>query len=282
MPQIIHAHVVLPAGWAAVQLGKRFGLPVVLTEHSSPFSMHLRSPLDRELVGETLAGVDHVMSVSPSLSAEIRDAGFRPKMTVVGNLVRTDFFQPGTTTPDIPDERPIILSVGILTEQKGIELMIRALRLLANRGVEAQLVVGGDGPLRSELEAQTETHGLRDRCTFTGLLTPAELRDWMRRATVFALPSLHETFGIVLGEAMACGVPVVATRCGGPEFVVTRAGGLLVDVGDVEGLAKALTSVLSGHHSFDPDLVRESVVSRFGPQAFGQAVAEVYAAICSR
>jgi glycosyltransferase involved in cell wall biosynthesis len=98
----------------------------------------------------------------------------------------------------------------------------------------------------------------------------------MHDCDVFVLPSLNETFGIVVGEAMACGKPVIATRCGGPEFVVTDETGVLIDVGSLEGLTEAMSDFISGRFSFDPSVIRASVVNRFGPSAFLRNIAGIY------
>jgi len=90
------------------------------------------------------------------------------------------------------------------------------------------------------------------------------------------LPSLGETFGIALGEAMACGKPVVATRCGGPQFIVTPETGLLVDVADPTALAGAMDRFLSEQISSDPTVIRQSIQSRFGEEAFLDNLSSIY------
>ena len=90
----------------------------------------------------------------------------------------------------------------------------------------------------------------------------------MQKCDVFVLSSLHETFGVVVGEAMACGKPVISTRCGGPEFIVNEENGVLVDVANAQALAGAMEDFIADRVSFDPQTVRASVVNRFSPEAF--------------
>ena len=104
----------------------------------------------------------------------------------------------------------------------------------------------------------------------------------MQECNVFVLPSLHETFGIVLGEAMACGKPVISTRCGGPEYVVTPDTGVLVDVANPVALADAMEAFISGRHSYDPQLVRRSVTERFGEEAFLRNISSIYEQVWAR
>lgn len=274
-PDIIHAHVVLPAGWAAMKLAERHSIPCVLTEHSSPFSMHLDTSLKCDLVRETLTKAARVVAVSPALKDQL--LAFEPTLnvTVTGDLVRTDFFVPGTTGQ--PNSIKRFFAVARLSEQKGMAHLIDAVHILKQRGVNSfEVVIGGDGPSREDLARQVGDLNLNEFVHFLGALDRDQVRSEMQKSDVFVLPSLHETFGIVVGEAMACGKPVIVTRCGGPEFVVTDKTGVLVDVADPEGLANAMVKFLSGLNQYDPLTIRESLVSRFGPQAYVDNISAIY------
>jgi len=277
-PDMIHAHVVLPAGWAASLLGRRYGIPVVLSEHSGPFSMHLRSRGQRHLVRETLSRIDRVIAVSPTLEREIETFHQGAEIRVVGNVIRTEFFSPLNGGPERARPRGLrFFSAALLNEKKGMHYLIEAMDLLAQRGVASfELTIGGDGPAKHALEQRVRNLGLSDRCRFLGMLTPLEVRNWIRKSDVFVLPSLRETFSIVLGEAMACGKPVIATRCGGPEFIVTEETGVLVDAANASALADAMDQFVTGKVTFNPDLIRQSVVERFGEETFLCAISKIY------
>ena len=275
-PEIIHAHVVLPAGWAAVKVGREFNIPVVLTEHSGPFSMHLRSKGQRSRVREALSGADRVIAVSPSLASELRSMGGNLQVEVVGNLVRTDEFYALEEERQVP-QRMKFLSVALLGRKKGMHLLIEALHLLVRNGFyDVEVLIAGDGPERYRLEKLARTKGVSDRCSFLGILSRPEVRERMQGCDVLVLPSMGETFGTVLTEAMACGKPVIATACGGPEFIVTPGTGLLVEKGSADALARAMASFASGEVTFDSRLVRESVVERFGEGAFLSKIKGIY------
>jgi glycosyltransferase involved in cell wall biosynthesis len=113
-------------------------------------------------------------------------------------------------------------------------------------------------------------------CRFAGALTRAQAIQQMQACDIFILPSLGETFGIVLGEAMACGKPVIATRCGGPEYIVTEKTGILVAPRDVTALTDAIIFMLNAYSTFDPEHIRQSVLHRFGEASFLEAVASHY------
>jgi glycosyltransferase involved in cell wall biosynthesis len=191
-------------------------------------------------------------------------------------VIRTGFFTPpkgnGSKRSHVR-----FLSVALLTEGKGLHHLLKAAHLLDRRGiVDFELAIGGDGPEASRLKAMSAGLGLAERCRFLGMLTRAEVRNWMQWCDAFVLPSSYETFGVVIGEAMACGKPVIATRCGGPEFTVTPETGLLVDVADPDALADAMDALVSGQVRFEPRAIRQSVVSRFGEKAFLSNISAIY------
>jgi len=257
-------------------LGRKHNVPVVLTEHSSPFSMHLGTKLSRDLVRKTLRRSGRIIAVGPSLKEQILD--FEPglQIDVLGNLVQTEFFTPSQ------NGRPANLSfrflfVGHLVEQKGVKYLLEAGALLAREGFsDFEIVLGGDGLERKNLESLSEKLAIQNRCRFLGALSRDEVRQWMRESDVFILPSLHETFGIVLGEAMACGKPVISTRCGGPEFVVNEDVGCLVEPANPAQLAEVMAKFLTGELRLDENTVRTSVDSRFGPSAFVKGISQIY------
>ena len=277
-PDIIHAHVVMPMGYVATELGLEHNIPVVITEHSSPFTMHLQTEYQRKLVAKTLRLADKVLAVSPALSQTIQS--FVPDVIpdVVGNLVRTDFFTPQSET-DLRAFKPKLrfLTVGFLVFQKGISILLDAVAILHERGYsEFEVIIGGDGVLRDSLEKQAAKLKVISFCQFIGSLNRVQVRDEMRMCNVFVLPSFHETFGIVVAEAMACGKPVIATQCGGPEFVVTQETGMLVEPGKPEALANAMEKFILGEVKFTPKTIRDSVVRRFGENAFLMNIKSIY------
>ncbi|HEU4768217.1 MAG TPA: glycosyltransferase [Pyrinomonadaceae bacterium] len=279
-PDIIHTHVVLPAGWSALGVGKRHGIPVVLTEHSSPFSMHLGTELSRRLVRETLTGVNQVIAISPALVNHIHE--FQPELPieVIGESLRTDFFVPADRVDNVDKANGTGKSFFVaarLAEQKGLSHLIDAVHLLTQKGMNSfEVVIGGDGPDRQKLEEQVQNLGVERYCRFLGGLNREQVRERMQKCDVFVLSSLHETFGVVVGEAMACGKPVISTRCGGPEFFVNDDNGVLVDVANAHALADAMADFINDRHAFNPDTVRASVVDRFSPEAFVRNVTAVY------
>lgn len=145
-----------------------------------------------------------------------------------------------------------VLSIGRLVEKKGFAVLLDALRRLAERGLPFRATLVGDGEDRRSLEARAAELDLGSRVTFTGALPQDEVRDLLRRATLFCLPCQigedgnRDALPTVLLEALASGLPVVSTPVTGiPEILDHGAAGLLVPEGDVEATADAMAQLLA-------------------------------------
>jgi glycosyltransferase involved in cell wall biosynthesis len=145
------------------------------------------------------------------------------------------------------NKRPAeILTVGRVTPVKGQALLIEALARLLERGIEARLTLVGDGPQLPDLRALAQQFGVSDRVTFAGAVGQNEIRSYYGRADVFALPSFAEGIPVVLIEAMATGLPIVASRITGiPELVTEGTSGLLAVPGRLDQLVEALAGLLT-------------------------------------
>lgn len=187
------------------------------------------------------------------------------------DLLRTDYgvddarlsvALPGFAAPDpvrIPEVPPLILSVGILAPRKGHDILLRALAHLTDLDWRAVVVGAPHFPqTAAELRALCAELGLEGRVGLTGLIDEAALRDQYRRATVFALATRHEGYGIVLGEALLHGLPIVTCRVGAVPQTVPDGAGLLVPPDDPAAFAQALRRMLT-----DPGTrVRCAAISR--------------------
>jgi L-malate glycosyltransferase len=277
-PDIIHAHVLYPTGWAAAMLSDRYKIPVVTTEHSVSFEKIIKIPRKQQVMREAITNTHCIIAVSPAHAEQIRPLQPNLSIEVIGNVINTDFFVPGYKLPNKKDPSNFqFFSCALLLERKGYQFMIEAVHLLVGKGFKNfEVLIGGDGPFRPKLEAMVLEAGLDDKIVFLGELDREMVRERMQQCDVFVHPSLDESFGVVLGEAMACGKPVIATRCGGPEYVVTPETGLLVDVANAGELAGAMESFLLRQVNFCSEEIRRSVHSRFGPQAILEKLSMVY------
>ncbi len=278
-PDVIHAHSILYGGYLATRAGQEYGVPLVLTEHSSAF---LRGPMRfrrARIVRHTLRHVSKRLAVGPQLADAMRCYAPEQEVEVLGNVVDTEYFAPGLA--DVPETPFIFASVALLTRTKGTDVLLEAFAR-AFRGENALLRIAGDGGERSALEKLARELGLGAQVEFLGLLSRHHVRALMQQCHAFVSASYVETFGLSLVEAMACGKPVVATRSGGSDYVVNESCGLLVPAGNPEALASAMRQMVRTWDQYHPAEIREQCASRFGAQAIVSRLEEIYQELVSR
>lgn len=145
----------------------------------------------------------------------------------------------------VGQQRPLLLGIGRLEARKGFDLLIRAAGIVRRAGVDFDLAILGEGPLRDTLRAQAAAEGIADRVLMPGFVHDGER--WLRRATGYVLASRIEGLPTTILEAFATGTPVIATRCPhGPEEMLQRgACGLLVEMDDADAMAHAMQQLLA-------------------------------------
>jgi colanic acid/amylovoran biosynthesis glycosyltransferase len=144
-----------------------------------------------------------------------------------------------------PDNRRLI-SIGRLSEQKGQALLVRAAAILAKQGIEFELALVGDGPLRAQLEAEIVANGLQGKVRLLGWKNSSEVRDELLASRAMVMSSFAEGLPVVIMEALALGRPVLSTAIAGvPELVRDGVNGWLVPAGSVEALAEGMKRALS-------------------------------------
>ncbi len=192
--------------------------------------------------------------------------------------IRPSFGRPRPFPPRAPSAIKRILFVGLLDSKhkKGIPYLLDALAKLEGRRQDWHLDIVGDGPARGEYALRASKLGLSARITFHGQQPKRAVAEQMRQAAFLVLPSLRETFSVVSAEALCSGLPVLSTRCGGPEEFVGPEFGRLVPAGDSEALFVGLMDMLDGLGRFDPVALSAYAAGRFGPDVVGKQLYEIY------
>lgn len=270
-PDLVHAHV-YSAAIPAVLLARLLRKPVVITAHSS--LILLGNLLPHYRVG--LRCADMILPVSIALQSSLRRMGIHGNSRIIPNAIDTDIFFPDEpVAAEAGDPVPRLLTVGI-SEPKGMPCLLEAIHLLKAKGKLLRLDIIGDGPLRLEHESLAARLGLLSVVTFHGSVCKDELAELYRRCTFYVQPSLWETFGVALVEAMACGKPIVATRIPVFEEKVPSRTGILVPVDDSAALASAIETMLNQYKSYNPDEIAENARKLFSHNAVGKMLSDVY------
>jgi glycosyltransferase involved in cell wall biosynthesis len=245
-PAVVHAHLFASAA-AAVHAVRDLAVPLVVTEHTEgPW----RDRRARAVTGLVYRHCDHVVTVSSAIrDLLVTEYEVAPERVEV--LLPTTTTAPPTAGGPPPAlGRPVVGLVGRLVPEKGVDVFLRAAALVSGVVPQAAFLVVGDGPLRPDLEHRAAMLGLAGTVTFTGYRSDATRL--LAGLDVLAVPSRSDGSPLVVCEAMAAGVPVVASRVGGlPDLVEDGGSGLLVRPGEAEDLARALVSLL-----LDPEAAR--------------------------
>jgi len=270
-PDVVHAHV-YSAALQALAIGRVSRAPVAVTEHYTGFGRGLITGGERRLARFVFERADVVAPVSHELEGTLREVAPRANMVVVPNTVDTAAFEPAGERP----KAMRLLNVAALAEKKGHRFLLEAVAELP----DATLEIVGDGELRADLEARVRDLGLEDRVTFFGERPKHEVARLMRDAGLFVLPSLAENLPVVLIEAMASGLPSVATRVGGVPEMLGSDDGELVAPGDSAALATAIRTAAGRH--FDGQDMAARARARYSYAAVSRRWSEIYAALPSR
>ncbi|HEY1754525.1 MAG TPA: glycosyltransferase [Bryobacteraceae bacterium] len=278
---LIHAHFTYPDGVVAIELGRLYNVPVIVTEHIPWDVWAAKYPKVRERAAQAALRCAYHVSVSESVRRTVEEStGQKDNFVVVPNGVDGSLFTAGENGQK--RSRNQILFAGAVRPIKGVDVLLRAVRLLVNQGVDANLLVVGEAYYGSYRKEETRLRqlalelDLETKVRFAGKKSPADLAADMRESAVLVLPSRAESFGMVLVEALASGTPVVATRCGGPEDIVNDQVGVLVPKEDPEALAKGIRHVLEHTEEYPPAKLRAHALEKFGLEPVGNRMARLY------
>lgn len=264
-PDVIHAHNIFYAGFLAEYLKKKYAINYIITEHSSTFYTAHFSPSELTAI-QRIANHASVFTAVSSRLRNVLKKYIQAEIDLLPNVVDNSFFMADLTTKK--DNEFIFLNVASLDANKNQELLIRSFDKLAKSNKNLLLHIAGDGPLKEHLKALTKELQLEKQVKFLGRITAKEVRAEMINSDCFVLSSNHETFGVVLIEALACGLPLVATRSGGPEDIVNEQNGLLVEVKNQNQLQDAMALIFSNKEMYDKMNLRNQAKIKFGEEAF--------------
>ena len=281
-PDVIHVQSSIMCGVVAKTILERDGVPFVVCEHSSAYARGQVPPIGKEIVRYVAEKASGTFAVStPFCQLLEKTLDLPPKSYVrIPNMVDRAFLEEPLKYRGGQQRR--FLHVSMLDQNKNVQLILHAFYKAFEGNMNISLTIGGDGPDRQRLIALTKELEIENQINFLGRLDRDEVRKEMAQADAFLLSSNYETFGIVVVEATAMGLPVVATRCGGPEDVIREQTGLLVPKGNVSAYAAAMKEVILGGGRWSAEALRSICKAEYGPDAITARWLEVYDGIVSR
>lgn len=247
----------------------------VITEHSSQLNREM-SDFDAAEFKKAYSEASMVISVSSSLQNRIRELSGVDSICI-HNIVDLGAFTFSGRKQD--REKFSFITVAGLNENKNITSLVQAFKIVSEEHDDVKLTIVGDGPQKGLLEELITDFSLQDKVVMTGTLKRPEINRLFTESECFVLPSKSETFGVVYIEAMAAGLPVLATKCGGPEDFVDDENGILIEENTIESLASAMLEIYAGYDKYDNAEISTVARKRFSAENIAKQIEQVYRTI---
>ncbi len=274
-PDMLHAHVSLPAGYGASQLAIEKGVPVIVTEHYTGFESDARFWWRVGCyIKEMGCRIQGFYAVSPGYAERIRRTGLVNVSGVLPNPIDTEIFRP-SGKDKTPTGSFQMITAGGLSFRKGIDVLFNALKGLSLQRAW-QLTVFGNTQNRKGFEKWLDDPQLKDRIRLEGKVPQKRIIEAYSTADLYIVSSRVETANVAMLEALSCGVPVLTTRCGAPETLIDDSVGMAVESENPAQMADAIETIARGGQKFDRQHLRQFVLARYSIPAVGQKIASAY------
>ena len=275
IPDIIHVHSLINAGFIAYKVKQKYGIPYVVTEHSTAFARGLVNKKTIKLLIPVIESSTRNIAVSNEFKNLLENTFKNNKWEYIPNIVNDDFLE-FKLQADSKDESFTFINVCLLDCKKRVDILIQSFAKAFKGNSNIKLKLGGDGPIRSSLEKLVKSEGISEQVTFLGALERERVKEEIAKSDAFALSSEYETFGVVIIEALALGKPVIATRCGGPESIIVPEVGYLVDKNSVECLAQGMIELYENRDKYSVKDIREYCRTNFSEEAVINKLTDIY------
>lgn len=246
-PDIIHIHGLLGGGLLSIHLKKEFMKPLVSTVYGEDVYRFARQIPSKYLSMMTLENLDAIICQSKALEREVEKlASLKSYVVPMGSSVKIIGNKKKLKKSlGIPLDKKVILFAGHLVERKGVEYLLKALKIVLSKEKGLVCYIIGKGPLEQKLKALASELQLDDDVVFLGQKNHEEYAKYMNACDLFVLPSLYEGLPVVLCEAIACGKPVIATNVSGSSELVTKEVGYLAKAKNPNDLAGKIMLALA-------------------------------------
>lgn len=271
-PDIIHTHF-LGYGKISTKVLAKQNIPIVLTEHLSAMNNKDLEPSLITLGNETYTKVDKLITVSEALANNIEEK-FEVKATVIPNMVDTESFNYINSKNE--NDEYVFVSTGGLIPRKSMDMLVDSFNIAFKDKKKVKLYIFGEGAERSKLEQMIAKYKLTEQIFLMGLRDRKEISKRMHESSCFVLASKLETFGVAYIEALAAGLPVIATNCGGPEEFVHKYNGILIEVDDAEALTNSMLKMYNESNKFDREKISKEMVHKFSAEIIAKRLTEIY------
>ena len=270
-PDLLYAHYMTLINLAIPQ-HLQYNIPLVGIEHWSEMGKEIVKPSVVKLAKNTYPYVNQLITVSDSLRNNIKKWVGNDAL-VVHNMVGKEFtYQPNNTPHPLT-----FVTTGSLIYRKGFDLLIEALRRVNNqlpKGWQCNIIGGGEK--LAELQQQIDKAQLHNHILLVGQKNKQEIVQFLQQSDIFVLPSRGENFSVAVLEALACGLPVIASICGGIRECIADHNGLLFPVDDTDALANAILHMATHLSDYDRKAIADDCQARFSPEVIAKQLTDIF------
>lgn len=283
-PDIVHANMLFPAGIIALRIKKKYSIPYIVTENWTgylPSDGSYKGSMLKMMTKRIANGASYLTPVSEDLKAAMIHHGFSGPYEIVPNVVNVHVFQPQENKKQ--NDKIRLVHVSVLDDaQKNVSGMLRAMQKASQERNDIELQIVGDGEYRAQLEKYAGDLGILNKSVFfLGLKFQEELSQLLRQADAFVLFSNYENLPCVVIEALASGIPVIATRIGGTPEHITPDLGIIVEPKDEAALEAAILKMADTHKQYDRARLRSYAVDHFSYEKVGEQFNNIYNKVLS-
>ncbi len=276
---IIHAHFLWSAGNVGSKLKELYKVPFVVTGHGyDVYTLPFKNKFWRDKITGAVKSADAITTPSKSNLNQLHDIGLSDRVSVIPNGYNKHLFYQKDKTDcrtllKLPQHKHIIISVGNIEYVKGHNYLVEAMKIM-EQGVDVLCFIIGSGSQTASLRQQIKALNLEKKVILLGAIKHEQIVNWMNAADLLVVPSVKESFGVVQVEALACGLPVIATKNGGSEEIITEPShGLLCEVKNSALLAQTIKDGLN-RKWIQEDIMRYSL--NFSWEILGRKFINIY------
>lgn len=272
MPVLAHTHF-FDCAYNYLFLKRKYNIPLVHTEHSSLMDKKDIAPKKFEIGLQVYNVIDELIVVSNSLGENLKKK-YNVTFKTVGNLFNQAIFYYDEALKEDSYE---IVSVGNLIGSKNMEKLIDVFNLVTDNFPQFKLRVFGDGEKRSILESKIKELNLSKQVILEGRVEREVIKEAFNRASFFILLSEHETFGVAYLEALASGLPVITTNCGGPEMFVDNSNGVIVNLeSNINQIKDSFEIMLLNYREYNSKDIADNILDLYGEKAIVSKLEGIY------
>jgi glycosyltransferase involved in cell wall biosynthesis len=271
-PDIVHLHS-FGHGELALWVKEVYKIPFVLTEHSSGFARKKYNKKELLYAKNIFNNSSYNIAVSQEF-ANLLTKIFNLKFNFIPNSIDVDFFQ----LKEQKKSKKIFqfINIAFLDKKKNQDLLIEAFARVFKNNKDVTLLIVGDGVEYDNLKSKIIALGMQNQIQLYGRANRSQIRDLFYESDAFVLSSEYETFGVVIIEAMACGLPVISTKCGGPESIITNENlGILCELSQ-KSLSQSMYDMYSNIETYNSPEIRRYVEDCFSSSAVSRQLIKIY------